>query len=68
MTGKVTRSEMVEAADGNMKVSAFFRSHVHAAKEMCQKEYNNVTACHVLANLCVLTLYDLSGEAQSLRL
>ncbi|XP_037076463.1 meckelin-like [Pollicipes pollicipes] len=47
----------VEYGDGTAIDSAFFRRHTRAAAFLCRFRHN-ISACHLLANLCTMGLYS----------
>ncbi|XP_043214644.1 meckelin-like isoform X2 [Amphibalanus amphitrite] len=47
----------IDFEDGTTIDSAFFRRHSRAAAFLCRFRHN-ISACHLLANLCAITMYS----------
>ena len=47
----------VRYPNGQIIESAFFRTHLRAAQSLCI-QFQNYTACQILGNLCVLSMYN----------
>lgn len=57
LIGESSSIYRIRYPNGQIIESAFFRTHIRAAQSLC-KRFQNYTACQILGNLCVLSMYN----------